>query len=398
MTTKNYVNQTTKYLLKWILIAVSFGFLGSLLAAFMTKDIVTSSLLLKSYPILLPIVGGIFLIIIYRIDKEAIGYGTSRYLHSVNGDGEEVQGKEVITKTFATIITIGIGGSGGLTGPALMIGSSFASLFKKWFRQDEIRTLLITGAAALLGAIFNSPIGAGLLVVEITYRTSLHYKDAFPALLGSIFGYLFGHFLFDNRSFVEIPSTILPKGVILPTIITSIIAGLVALSFIIGFDYIRDKADQKVSINHRVIITIFGIIIFNQFLPEVTGLGKDVIVSFFTESYGLLFLLSLLFGKVVLTTLTSALGGSAGLVLPAIFIGGIVGSIIFTLFGMPDTHLIPLVIAGIGAMLAGIVNAPIAVTIILMEIAGTELTVIAAVASIIGYAISNTKTIYDKQF
>lgn len=390
------ITNTQTYIVKWFLAAIILGFLGSVVAGGIIISIDFLSEFRTEYPLFLaPLIAIPLLLILYKITPRASGYGTSVYLHNVNMDTDKASFKEAITKSLATIITLGAGGSGGLEGPALVIGSSLASPFKKLFDEENIRPLLITGAAALLGAVFHSPIGAGLFVAEITYRSSLHYKSAFPALLASIFGFLFSKYMFHHHAILEFTNTTLEIKTIPLVVVASFLGGVVALLYSFTFDKFINWSLVKFPLYLRVIISGILISIAMYVVPNATGIGVDVIHQISHMELGYTALITLIIAKILITSFTSGLGGSAGLILPALMIGSAAGAIVFQVLPLDSVFIAPLIVAGMAAALTGVSNAPIASTIFMLEMVGIELAVVAFIGSIMGYALANQHTIYD---
>lgn len=84
-------------------------------------------------------------------------------------------------KIFTTSLTIGSGGSGGLFGPALVIGAGAGGavggvlhlLVPQLVPQTAIPAFIIVGMIALFGGISNSPVAVLIMIVEMTGNFSL---------------------------------------------------------------------------------------------------------------------------------------------------------------------------------------------------------------------------------
>src|SRR6185437_8836883 len=72
-------------------------------------------------------------------------------------------------KPMASAIAIGSGGPFGAEGPVIMTGGALGSLFAQFFHLSsaERKTLLVAGAAAVMTAVFGTPLAALLLAVEL---------------------------------------------------------------------------------------------------------------------------------------------------------------------------------------------------------------------------------------
>ncbi|MEO7059182.1 MAG: chloride channel protein, partial [Lapillicoccus sp.] len=109
-------------------------------------------------------------------------------------------------------------------------------------------------------------------------------------------------------------------------------------------------------------------------LPEMYGVGYPVLGNGIAGKYAIGFLLVLLVGKMVATSLTIGIGGSGGVFAPSLFIGAMLGAA----YGEILTHAAPGIagpagayaLIGMGAVFAGSARAPITAVVILFELTG----------------------------
>ncbi|SES68970.1 chloride channel protein [Anaerobranca gottschalkii] len=388
------------YMFKWLVIATLSGIGGGLSAFILRRSIDFFSYISRIFPLYLtPLIAGFILIPIYYWDKRAKGFGTDHYILTVNGDEREFKVRTYFSKILATAVTLGFNGSGGVEGPMLVIGGSLDNILRKIsaikITEKDHRLLSICGAAGAIGAMFRSPLGGGIFVVEVLYKSSLPYHDIFPAILSSTMGYVVFSMLGYGNPLFEIPLYI-PNMTNVPLfIIAAIISGFLAVFFMYFFakvEYILKKIPNKIF--HPIFggFLVGGIL---YFLPQVGGTGLDIIQSMITDTFPLKIAVILLVGKIIATSITVNSGGSAGLVIPALFIGGIGGNFVATVLGVEDLGLIAsLVTAGMGASLAGIANVPVAAAVMIVEMVGLKIGVPAVLGSIIGYAIGRRRVIY----
>ncbi len=390
-----------KYMSKWLVVATFMGVSGGISAVALKNSIhLMGNIGQYLQPVYAPIVGGIIISIIYLWDPMASGFGTDHYIYEVNHDKDFLTVRTVFSKLFSTAVTLGFRGSGGVEGPMLIIGGSMADIFsripflKRFFHKEDLRILTICGAAGAIGAIFSSPLGGGIFVVEILYKSSLHYGDLFPAMLSSTMGFVIYSMMADSTPLFSIPSYLPDVNNVHWFVITGVIAGIVSLLFMALFSYTKrvflELPRRRI---HPVIGGILtGLILLH--LPAVGGTGTDMIQSLINERFPITFLLLLLVGKMLATSFTVASGGSAGLVIPALFIGATVGNGVST-FLIADAGLnSSLVIAGMAASMASLANVPVAAAIMLVEMVGLRLGVPATLGSIVGYAIGHSRVVY----
>ncbi|HEU4675870.1 MAG TPA: chloride channel protein, partial [Motilibacteraceae bacterium] len=114
-------------------------------------------------------------------------------------------------------------------------------------------------------------------------------------------------------------------------------------------------------------------------LPQLYGVGYPVLQAGVEGRYALAFLVVLLLGKMLATSLTIGIGGSGGVFAPSLFIGAMFGAA----FGDVVHVLAPglagptgaYALVGMGAVFAGSARAPITAVLIMFELTG-EYTII----------------------
>ncbi|HEY4130302.1 MAG TPA: chloride channel protein [Gemmatimonadaceae bacterium] len=117
-----------------------------------------------------PVIGGIIVGFMARYGAAAIrGHGIPEVMERVLYNKSVVSPRIMFLKPVGTAIAIGTGGPFGAEGPIIATGGALGSLIGQIIHvtADERKTLLAAGAAAGMAAIFNSPVSAVLLAVEL---------------------------------------------------------------------------------------------------------------------------------------------------------------------------------------------------------------------------------------
>ncbi|MBM7615938.1 chloride channel protein [Alkaliphilus hydrothermalis] len=391
------------YMSKWLSIATLAGMGGGLAAVMLKKSIIFVKHFGGGFPLwIAPAIGGIIISLIYLYDPHAAGLGTDHYIDAVNLEEQyHLTFKNFYTKIASTAVTLGFKGSGGVEGPMLMIGASLTDaiasvpILRRYISGREFDIVTICGAAGAIGAIFRSPIGGGIFVAEVLYHSSLHYSDLFPAILSSIMGFVVYRMLVHPTPMFDIPDYLPDVSNIPVFLLSAIVAVILSIIFTkvytVVYRMFCKLPGKKI---HPIIGGLLTGLIIMQ-LPQVSGTGIDVIQTMIDKNLPITLLLLLLVGKMFATSFTVASGGSAGLVIPALFIGAIAGNSFSTILKVTDPALSSsLVVSGMAASLASVANVPIAAAVMLMEMAGYKLGVPAALGSIIGYAVGHSHVIY----
>jgi CIC family chloride channel protein len=122
-------------------------------------------------------------------------------------------------------------------------------------------------------------------------------------------------------------------------------------------------------------------------LPQMYGVGYPVLGQGVAGAYSIAFLLALLAGKILATSLTIGIGGSGGVFAPSLFIGAMAGAA----YGQALHHLTPglagqpgaYALIGMGAVFAGAARAPITAVIIMFELTGDYAIILPLMAAIV---------------
>lgn len=120
--------------------------------------------------VLMPVLGSVIVGLMARYGSEKIrGHGIPEAIETILYGESRLSLKVAILKPLSSAISIGSGGPFGAEGPIIMTGGAIGSLFAQRFHLSaaERKTLLVSGAAAGMTAIFGTPLAAVLLAVEV---------------------------------------------------------------------------------------------------------------------------------------------------------------------------------------------------------------------------------------
>lgn len=397
-------NYIRGYLVKWFFFATLVGIGGGISAIVLMSAVDWVSGFGTRLPIFIaPAIGGAIVILIYLFDKDASGSGTRVYLNAVNSHKGEIRRRTWLTKLLASATTIGFQGSGGFEGPMLLMGGSLGNLFKsfpiinRWIDKHDRRILAVCGAAGAIGAIFRSPLGGGIFAAELLYKSSIHYEDMFPAILSSTMGFVIYSTFGTSEPLLSMPAHLPEPSNVGYFILAGLASGAASVLFMMIIHRTDKLGNWLASKGLGRILPIIGGLVTGAILfqfPEAGGAGSDFIQLLFEQSFATHFLLLLVLAKILTTSFTVAFRGSAGLVIPALFIGATTGSILSNILAADGGLGSSLVISGMSASLAATANVPIAASIMLIEMAGFQVGVAAVVGSVIGYTVGQRKIIY----
>ncbi len=329
--------------------------------------------------LLAPVVAGlIYGPLVYKFAPEARGHGVPEVMYAVAERGGRIPAQVSAVKALASALTIGSGGSVGREGPIVQIGSALGSTLGRIVRLPEsrLRVLVACGAAGGIAATFNAPLAGPFFAMELILRDFA--AESFGAVvLASVTASVVGRAAFGNTPFLELPPFTLRSPVeYLLFIALGVVVGACGVLFTRVLYLIEDVCDRLWRGAEWLRPAAGGVLLGGLLLalPQMYGVGYPVLQNAVEGKYVIGFLLVLLVGKIVATSLTIGIGGSGGVFAPSLFIGAMGG----TAFGilvhawLPDLTASPGVygLIGMGAAFAGAARAPITAVIVLFELTG----------------------------
>ncbi|MBC7185796.1 MAG: chloride channel protein [Calditrichaeota bacterium] len=420
---------------KWVLLSVLMGVVGGLAAiGFFELLQLTSHLLLGTvchyHPpapageatpgppgatlpvrwllVLMPALGGLLAgAMVFFLAPEAEGHGTDAVIDSFHRHRGRIRSQVPLVKAISSIITIGSGGSAGREGPIAQIAAGFGSVLASLLRltDAERRTLLTSGMAAGVGAIFRSPLGGALFSVEVLYKRDFEAGALIPSLISSIVAYSvftyrfgFGHLFSAHVAPFERPVELLfHLGL-------GVACAALGIVFVRVFYGMRDRFFRQLPVPNYLKPAIGGLMLggLAWFVPEVLSGGYGFLQMAIDGHLAFRTLAVLACAKILATSFTVSSGGSGGVFAPSMVIGGMLGGA----FGQAAKHFFPHLIAdpnvfvlvGMGAFFAGVAKTPISSMLMVCEMTGGyQLLVPMMGAASVAYLLTGQTSIYEKQ-
>ena len=390
-------------LARWIAMALITGPLGAGMGWLLLEGVRLAGGLLPHHlgAYLSPAIGAVVVALIIARVPMVAGTGGDAYIASL-GTGQNTRMSNLgvsALKVITTSLTVGSGGSGGLAGPALHIGSGIHVISNAivartaLFDRRDSRTARIMGAAAVLASVLGAPLAGGILAVEILDRARIDYREVPPAILGGVSGTLFFGWFWGQSPAVT-HHLVNPGGLdVLAAILTAALAGAAGLVLTRILSSLRRLSRGFAP---RPITLILGASLTGALAvivgSEILGWGAiEAIHQFAGPNPVGVRGWQLLAGKLVGTAATVGTGGSGGVIGPAIVMGTFAGNATASLLGSCVTGAS---IAGMASSLAAISNVPIAAAILMLEIFGGASAVYACIGSALGFQIARSGVAY----
>ena len=336
------------------------------------------------FVVLAPAVGGLFYgPLVSRFAPEARGHGVPEVMYAVAQRGGRIAGRVAVVKALASAVCIGSGGSVGREGPIVQIGSALGSRIGRWAQVPEarLRTLVACGAAAGIAATFNAPIAGVMFALELLLRDFA--AEAFGVVvLSAVTASVIGRVAFGDTPFLHLPVFTLVSPVEYAFYaVLGLLAGAVGVVFTRVLYAVEDACDWAWRGPEWAKPVVGGLLLglVLLVLPQLYGVGYPALQAGVQGRYAVGFLLVLLVGKLLATSLTIGIGGSGGVFAPSLFIGAMLGAafgdLVHTVAPHASGSLGAYALVGMGAVFAGAARAPITAVIILFELTG-EYTII----------------------
>jgi CIC family chloride channel protein len=400
---------TLRRLHLWIGLAVVVGVLtGSAVAAlhWIVQEVVWERLSTTDrwWVALLPIVGLAIATIAIRLTASRSTETTEAYIETFHNRRDRLQLREVPLRLLASVATIAFGGSMGLEGPSIYVGSAIGDNAERRFpallRIEQQQVLLVAGAAAGVSAIFKAPLTGIVFALEVPYRDDLARRALIPAVFASASSYLVFAALQGTQPFFPVASEALSYRDLLASIAVGIAAGLLARIFVVLVRFVgqiehRWKRWARVLAGGTSLTAIGLVSLWLFHAPLALGPGYHAMALAADGTLALGALAALLVLKIVATAITAGSGGVGGLFFPSATIGAVVGAIVGHLLPGPASLF---AVVGIASFLSGAYNVPLAGSTFVAETTGAPGYIIPGLlAAAISYLVSGRASLSAHQ-
>jgi H+/Cl- antiporter ClcA/predicted transcriptional regulator len=320
--------------------------------------------------VLVPVVGALIIGLMARYGSEKIrGHGIPEALEAILLGRSFISLKVAILKPLSSAISIGTGGPFGAEGPIIMTGGAFGSIFAQLFHLSaaERKTLLVAGASAGMAAVFDTPVAAILLAVELLLF-EWKPRSFIPVAVASIVA-----------SVLRVP--LLGAGPIFPVIPHAPVSGT-ELAFAAGVGVLAGFGSGLLTLMVYACEDLFvklplhwmwwpaiGAVfvgIGGYFEPRVLSMGYVTIHHLLRGEIIGAAIIGLLVAKALVWSIALGSGTSGGILAPLLIMGGAIGALVSPLIPVGDIGLWALV--GMAAMMSGTMRSPLTSMIFAIEL------------------------------
>ena len=274
--------------------------------------------------------------------REDISHGVTKVLYAISRRNSMIKPHNNYSSMIASTITIGFGGSVGTEATIVLTGASIGSNLARFFRMNyKVMTLMIgCGAAGAIAGIFKAPIAGIVFTLEVL-MLDLTMASLIPLMISAISSYVLVYFLMgdgmvldftvhDHFSLANVPYYI----------ILGIFCGFLSVYFIRMNIRIEHFVASIKNPFKKVLVggALLGLLIY--IFPPLYGEGYTSLQDLLTDNADnilnntyffslkgsmfmvVLYVIGLVFVKVIATALTNGSGGVGGVFAPSLFTGG----------------------------------------------------------------------------
>ena len=341
-----------------------------------------------------PMIGILISVLIVKyLVRDDISHGVSKILSAISKKGSQIKGHNMFSSMITSGFTIGFGGSVGAESPIVYTGASIGSYISRLFdlNQNQVRLLLGCGATGAIAGIFKAPIAGNMFTLEVL-MLDLTMASLIPLLISGITAATLAYFFMGDTVLFHFAITNQFNFENLPYyILLGVLCGFISLYFTRTGMFVENQMKRIKNSFVKLILggVSLGLMVF--LFPSLWGEGYESINKIFvgegadllnnsvffdwkTEPMVLLLILVvILFLKVVAMAITTSGGGVGGIFAPTLFMGAVGGYILSlsmnTFFGLHLPHA-NFALAGMGALMAGVMHAPLLGIFLIAEITG----------------------------
>jgi CIC family chloride channel protein len=344
--------------------------------------------------LVIPIIGGVCVgYILRRFTATGRALGVADVIEASALREGRVDLREGLASAAAALITLSSGGSTGREGPVVHLSAVLSSWVADRLKSSglEARDLLGCAVAAAVSASFNAPLAGALFALEVVLR---HYAvHAFaPIVIASVAGAVISRIHMGDVTEFTLPSHTVEFYAVLPAfMLLGALCGLVGIAMIramFAAETLGDRVQSRLNLSGTQRAALAGALLgatATQF-PFVIGVGYETTSRALTGGLGLAACLVFALVKLwaVATTWAGRLGG--GVFSPSLMIGALVGAgfgsaVEFVAQGPIGAQGL-YALAGMGAVAAAVLGAPISTTLIVFELTGDFQAAIAVMVAI----------------
>ncbi|NGZ14157.1 H(+)/Cl(-) exchange transporter ClcA [Vibrio aestuarianus] len=339
--------------------------------------------------------------LVHRFAPEAAGSGIPEIEGAMDGMRPVRWWRVLPVKFFGGMGALGSGMVLGREGPTVQMGGAIGRMVSDIFRiknDDTRHSLLASGAAGGLAAAFNAPL-AGIMFVIEEMRPQFRYTliSVRAVIISAVAANIVFRMINGQAAVIHMPQYQAPELAALWLFL--LLGGLFGIFGVLFNKLITLSQDMftKIHKNDRKRYLLTGSLLGGCFgltllyIPELTGGGIALIPNITNGDYGAMLLLLLFIGRIFTTLICFGSGAPGGIFAPMLALGTLFGYA----FGLIAQGLLPelsidpgmFAIAGMGALFAATVRAPITGILLVIEMTNNYYLILPLIITSLGAVI-----------
>jgi len=321
----------------------------------------------------LPLTGALLLgLILHQLPAAHRETGVGHVLDRLHNHQGPLPLHNLLTQFIGGALALLSGQSAGREGPAVHLGAASASQLGLWLKlpNNSLRPLVACGVAAAIAASFNTPMAGVIFAMEVVLM-EYTIVGFIPVILAAVAGTALTQLVFG-------PDIVFTEGIspAIDLFELPVMAGLGLLVALAAVAYIRLHSTSA-HLSRRwplpARFALAGLIgaLGGLWVPQIMGMGYDTITSAMAGELSWPLLLAVLIAKLVVTALIIGLGIPGGIIGPTLVMGACLGGVAGSaalLLPMTVSDAGVYVILGMAAMMAAVLNAPLAAMVAILEL------------------------------
>ena len=279
--------------------------------------------------------------------------------------------------TALTVLSAGVGASVGLEAAFTQLGAGVASRVGSllYLRRSDLRTFVGCGAAAAIAAAFNAPLAGAFYAFELIIG-SYTLATLIPVVIAAVFATVVTREMFGQQPIFVIYNHVdLAAAHYLILGVIGVAAAGLAIAAMLGVTYV-EQWSRRAAIPVWARPAVGGLVLggLALFFPQILGSGHGGIlntVASGSSGYELPLLIGLILAKMAGSAVSIGSGFRGGMFSSALFLGALFGAaasaIVHHFLSWAPADEAIFVLAGMGAVAAGIVGAPVTMILLVLE-------------------------------
>lgn len=320
-------------------------------------------------------VAALALLAIRRVFSITRWHGPADTIHAAHRTDNELDLRAGAGSTLAALVSASAGASVGQYGPLVHLGGTVGCALRRiGLRHVGVDTLIGCGVAGAIAAGFNAPLGGILFAHEAVLR---HFapRTLVPVATAAVVAAAASGYALAPAHMMELRLMAPPLHVLVgPMLGAGAIFGAVAILFMVA---LRRGAALAARLRLRpaaaLAVATLGAGLAGAVVPEAMGLGGATLRGMIEGQFGLGETALILLAKIVLTAFCLGFGFFGGVFSPALVVGAAAGALAGQIAAASGLAVLSgispaLAIAGMAAVAAAVIGAPIATVLIVFEL------------------------------